>query len=346
VGKPRTETQDQPTEKNNGVDLATAVPGVKFLMHDIAAPELAMVPISDIEFGDQILPVDMSVVEALKEVFAIDRQVLPVPIRKHQDGRYELISGYADIIALRELGRIDALTLVVSGISDLDAQFLRIAHQIHPKLSVLDKALLHTRLEAVMKERAASQHETALQTNRNLSVRRIAEHLGFKKDVVLRSRKMARIHPDVHRDIRESKFENNQKALLDISEAGATAAEQRAKLQELIERRSIAKQNRTNKKKNIVAPLDAAMASAKMPRDERANEMPDVPEFLRRNRAKATYDQASGEWSRCWAIVLALGPEDRQRFFEECLLPIVHLGPSADASGTTEALRSGEGSAQ
>jgi hypothetical protein len=328
------------------VEIGKVTAGLHLLTHDIPVPELRVLAISDIEVGVQILPVDAGTVEALKEVFSIDGQVVPVPVRKHQDGRHELISGCADILALRELGRSDVLALVISGLTDLDAQFLEVASSIHPKLSVLNRALLHARLEPVIKERAASQHETALLTNRDLSVRKIAEHLGFKKDVVFRSRKMARIHPDVHRDIRELKFDNNQQALLDISDAGVTAAEQLAKLQELLERRSRAKQNRINPKKNVVAPLDAVIADREMPRDERANEMPDVPEFLRRNSAKVTYDQAKNEWSRCRDIVLALEPEDRQRFLNECVLPIVHTGPSAGAPGTAKMLPLSGGSDQ
>lgn len=334
------------TSEKEVVGTITTAPMLNCLMHDIPVPELGMLAISDIEVGVQILPVDAGTVEALKEAFSIDRQVVPVPVRKHQDGRHELISGYADILALRELGRSDVLVLVISGLTDLDARFLEVASSIHPKLSVLDRALLHARLEAVMKERVASQHETALQTNRDLSVRMIAEHLGFKKDVVLRSRKMARIHPDVHRDIRESKLDSNQKALLDISDAGATAAEQLAKLRELSERRSRAKQNRANPKKNGTAPLVAVIADREAPRDERGHEMPDVPEFLRRNNAKVTYDQAKNEWSRCRDIVLALEPGDRQRFLDECVLSIVHTGPSAGASGTAKVLPLCEGSAQ
>jgi|SRR5882724_883353 len=311
------------TSEKEVVGTITTAPMLDCLRHDIPVPELGMLAISDIEVGVQILPVDAGTVEALKEAFSIDRQVVPVPVRKHQDGRHELISGYADILALRELGRSDVLVLVISGLTDLDARFLEVTNSIHPRLSVLDRALLYARLEAVTKERAASQHETALLTNRDLSVRKIAEHLGFAKDVVLRSRKMARIHPDVHRDIREAKFDDNQKALLDVSDAGATAVEQLAKLQELSERRSRAKLNRANPKKNDIAPLVAVIGDREMPRDERGHEMPDVPEFLRRNSAKVTYDQVKNEWFRCYNLVLALDQEDRQRFTDECAVPVV-----------------------
>lgn len=316
-------------EKKVGLGQVAPVPELNFFSCDIPAPELMVLAISDISVGEQILPVNAPTVEAFKESFSIERQVVPILVRKHQDGHFELLSGIAEIQALSELGQTEVLATVVSGLTDLDARFLEVTSSIHPKLSVLDRTLLHDRLEAVMKETKASQHETAVQTNRDLSVRKIAEHFGFKKDMVLRSRKMARIHPDVHRDIREAKFDNNQKALLGISDAGATAAEQLAKLRELSERRSRGKQNRAKPKKNGIAPLVALIADREMRRDERANEMPDVPAFLRRN--SANYDQAKSEWSRCRDIVLALDPEDRQRFFNECVLPIVHTGPSVGA---------------
>jgi hypothetical protein len=315
--------EPSPQEKEMRPGQVTNVPGLNLLGHNVPAPELTMLPISSVEIGDQILPVDASAVEALKEVFSIDRQVVPVPIRKHQDGRYELISGYADICALRELGRSDVLALVVSGLSDLDARFLQIANNIHPKLPVLDRASLHARLKVVMDERAASQHETALSANRDLSVRKMAEHFGFKKDVILRWRKISRINPGVHHDIREANFDDNQNALLEIADSGATAAEQLAKLQELVKRRTRAKQNRGKAKRKDVAAFDAVNENWNLASDELTAGMPDVPEFLQRNRTKVTYDQVKNEWFRCYNLVLALNQEDRQRFKDECAVPVV-----------------------
>jgi ParB-like chromosome segregation protein Spo0J len=330
---PRTfaQTKEQnPQEKGEGPDQATTLSGFDLLGHNGPAPELSMLPISAIEIGDQILPVDASAVLALKEVFSIDRQIVPVPIRKHQDGRYELISGYADICALRQLGRSDVLALVVSGLSDLDARFLQIANNIHPKLPVLDRALLHARLMLVEAERAASQDETALSAHRDLSVRKIAEHLGFKKDVVLRLRKISLINPDVHQDIREAKFDDNQNALLEIAEAGATVAQQSTKLQELLERRSRSKQNRARGKG--VDAFGPVNGNCNLSSNEFSGGMPDIPEFLRKNGAKVTYDQVKKDWLRCYNLFLTLNQEDRQQFINECAVPVVPVSISTHSS--------------
>ena len=165
-------------EKKVGLGQVAPVPELNFFSCDIPAPELMVLAISDISVGEQILPVNAPTVEAFKESFSIERQVVPILVRKHQDGHFELLSGIAEIQALSELGQTEVLATVVSGLTDLDARFLEVTSSIHPKLSVLDRTLLHDRLEAVMKETKASQHETAVQTNRDLSVRKIAEHFG------------------------------------------------------------------------------------------------------------------------------------------------------------------------
>ena len=76
--------------------------------------------------------------------------------------------------------------------------------------------------------------------------------------------------------------------------------------EELSERRSRAKQNRANQKKNGIAPLVAVIADREMPRDEHANVMPDMPNFLRRNSAKVTYEQAKNECE--WTAVRRSAP--------------------------------------
>ena len=164
-----------------GPDRKPNVVGFDLLGHNGPAPELTVLPIASIEIGDQILPVDATTVEALKQVFLIDRQVVPVQIRKHGDGRHELISGHADICALRELGRTDVLAMVVSGLSDLDARFLEIANNIHPKLPVLDRALLHARLKVVMREQQRLNMRQILSLITELSLRRMAGPFRCKK---------------------------------------------------------------------------------------------------------------------------------------------------------------------
>jgi hypothetical protein len=97
------------------VEIGKVTAGLDLLMHGLRLPEVRVLAISDIEVGVQILPVDAGTVEALKEVFAIDGQVVPVPVRKHQNGRHELISGYAGISALGALGHSEVLALVTFG---------------------------------------------------------------------------------------------------------------------------------------------------------------------------------------------------------------------------------------
>jgi hypothetical protein len=102
--------------------VATAA-GLSFLMRDIPVPELGVLAISAIEVGVQTLPVDGGTVEALKDAFSIDGQVVPVPVRKHQDGRHELISGYADIRQHPALGKLSKLY------DPLDVHFQQSKHE-------------------------------------------------------------------------------------------------------------------------------------------------------------------------------------------------------------------------
>jgi hypothetical protein len=53
------------------------------------------------------------------------------------------------------------------------------------------------------------------------------------------------------------------------------------------------------------------------------NGMPDIPEFLRRDKARVTYGQIRDEWYRCEDLILGLDPKDQQRIVAECVAPFV-----------------------
>jgi hypothetical protein len=288
--------------------------------------EIAVLPVSDVAEGEQILPRDNAAIDAVKASISIGGQAAPITVRKLPGGRYQLLDGSAVIGALRELGQQDVSAIVVSGLSDWEASFRRIASYVRRTLTALDKALIYDRLRELMQEKTVSRDATPAgghQPN-EMHLRKLASHFGFSKDQVWRSAKIARISREAVEKIRELGLEDNQAALLKISGAGATADLQIAKAEELHSR---PKRGRSAAPKALPASLtDSGRAEAsgtENASDEGGSELPGIPHYLRRDRPEVSRGQLKENWLRVYELYLAADLAAREWFVVQYLVPLV-----------------------
>src|SRR5260370_24271999 len=123
--------------------------------------EFAVLPLSAVQESVQPFPPDPKAISDQKAAISIGGQSLLVTVRKHEDGRLEQLDGFHCTTALKELGRSNVSAVVVSGLTDWEADFRRLAGYLSPNLRALDKALLLAQL-LELRAQNASQDATPL----------------------------------------------------------------------------------------------------------------------------------------------------------------------------------------
>lgn len=283
--------------------------------------ELALLSVSEIAEGDQILPLDQNLVEAMKESISIGGQASPITLRKVQDGRFELLDGGVVVAAMRELQRRDISAIVLHGLSDWDASFRRIASYIRRNLTALDKALVYDRLLELVQEKA-SQVETPAGGRQPAEkyVRKLARHLGVSKDQVGRSLKIAGISHQVHERIRALGLADNSAAMLKIAAVGDDVDLQMAKAEEL---------GRRPKKGKTEPPMPALPKVPDGANTDVAKDASDIPLYLRRDRPEIGFDQIKEKWFQGEVLELLLAADHlfRRRFVDDCVMPSLFSTP-------------------
>jgi ParB-like chromosome segregation protein Spo0J len=307
--------------KRRALNYATTL-GLTIDHSSSAIQELATLPLSEIADGEQLLGLDPTAIAELRASILIGGQVAPIAVRKHGDGRLELLDGSTAVAALRELGQSSVSAIVISGLTEWEASFRRVAGYIRRNLKALDKALIHDRLLELMAEKL-SQVETPQGGHQPSEkyVRKLAKRLKLSKDQLSRSGKIARIASEAQEKIRLLGLDDNQAALLQIAAAGNTPDLQIAKAMELHH----APKRRTRSK----GPKETSTAAAKTTDPtpagdtESAPDELEIPIYLRRDRAEVLFDHIKEEWSRCNLrdMLFATEMTDRQRFLNECLIP-------------------------
>jgi hypothetical protein len=147
--------------------------------------------------------------------------------------------------------------------------------------------------------------------------------LKLSKDEVRRAVKIGTITPDVQREIRKVKLENNQTVLMQIADASELAEMQMAKLRDLI------KERRTKADHARRARL-AAAKSQKLVGD------PVVPIPLGKSAANVTWEQFEQVWknSEAYRLLLLSSFGIRERFYQEYATPLISPGYETSSGRT------------
>jgi len=160
-------------------------------------------------------------------------QGLLVTVRKHEDGQLEQLDGFHCTAALTELGHSNVSAVVLSGLTDWEANFRRIVGDFGPHLRTLDMAL---RLAQLIELRAQKATSSGGQLPTEKYQRKLAKELNLTKSKLFKLQQIARILPPVQMKVRELKLDNNRPALVKIAAAGCDVDVQMAKAEELSKR--------------------------------------------------------------------------------------------------------------
>lgn len=191
---------------------------------------LAVLPISKVDVGDQLLAPDRAAIAELKASIALGGDVAPpIVVRKRSNGVYELLDGYTRLAALREIGSPTISAIVWSNLSDWDARFRRNAGQRGRVRTALDRALIDDELFELMKEKVAQDATPrgGRQPDEQY-IRKVAKQLNISKDRLARSRQIAGIAVEVRQKLRDLGLDGNQALLLKIARAGDAAKQMEA----------------------------------------------------------------------------------------------------------------------
>jgi ParB family chromosome partitioning protein len=151
-----------------------------------------------------------------------------------QTDTYVLVAGLHRYKAVASLGHKDIAVVEFDG-DEIDARLWEISENLHrAELTKLE------RNEHIDEWRRLIQEKKAVQlappggeqpTDR--AIRATARELGIEKTAVIRATKIANIAPEAKAAAREAGFDNNQKMLLQIAEAGEDVEEQLARVHQL-----------------------------------------------------------------------------------------------------------------
>jgi transcriptional regulator with XRE-family HTH domain len=213
---------------------------------------------------------------------------------------------------------------VLSGLTDWDADFRRLAGYLGPNIKALDKALLLARL-LELRAQKVSQGETPSGGRQPSEkyLRKLAKELQLSKDQLFRSQKIASISPPVQQKIRELGLDDNQAALLKIAEVGDNPDLQLIKAKELHAPLNKGRPATLSSASTPVADMINEGGHPKAVSDESASVLPDIPLSLRRNRQEIDYERLKHKWSRVRGLFLSADPAVRERFITECLKPML-----------------------
>jgi hypothetical protein len=285
---------------------------------------LGNLPMSQIRIDKQPAPNDLEIVNELKVSIAQVGQTTPILIRQLTDGTHRLIDGRHRIEAMSEIGRKDCSALILTQLSDEDADILELVSNLHRrKLSPLDEATKYCKFLHYV-ERKVSQDATpsgGRQPNEKFH-QKAAGLLGISADRMARAERIAAIHPDAQTKARELGLHKEQAALLKIAKAGDRVDLQIAKALELH-----ARPKKGPKKPLGMSSGDAVTTGpttvAGLATGGSGSEMPDIPPFLKRDPREITYDHIKEKWARCEVqeLLFAAEPAIRRRFLDEDFMP-------------------------
>jgi len=315
-------------------------------------------PIGMVTIGARIIPEDSQMVTQLATSIRRTRQVTPILVRRISVG-YGLIDGLNRISALKRLGETEVLATVLDVTSDDEATACEAISNSHrrQKLTALDRAL--TDFAAVKYvEKMVSQ--VAIPSGgkqpKEKYHAKTARELGVSPDQIARSCKIAKIFPYVQRAIRQHDLEDNQRALLEIAGAGDDVQAQTHMLVRILNRIETSKAASKleegtlapaakSTKLSSSPPLRSDTSGPSMPVGSNSNGMEarslasNKDDSVQRRDASLSHTQpepqdkqtATGfdvikqEWEKTGgllSLLLEVAQDERQRFFDECLVPI------------------------
>jgi len=271
--------------------------------------------------ADEVLPPDLTAISAAKASISIGGAIPAISVRQAASERYDVLDGHAVVVALRELGKQKALVTVIAGLTDADASLWRLSSRIHGKLSRLDKAIIYDRLKDLTATKVAQFAPPGGKQPNEMNQRKFARLMKLSKEEVQRSSKIARIAPQVQREIRKLKLANKQDVLLQVAKAGGSVADQISFLRDLAGR------------KRVKTPRPSATSFS----EQALGQMTVSPDVLGmtgtsdRGADQLNYRQIVTEWEngRLRWMLTECERRDRERFVKECILPMVGSeGPS------------------
>jgi hypothetical protein len=193
------------------------------LKEKLRAGTATKLPISEIVVGDRIIPEDRNVVGQLVTSIKRIGQTTPILVRLGLDGKKILVDGLNRIAALKQLGELEVLAIVLDVTSDADAKACEAFSNGHrrQRLTALDRALIDVvQLQYVAQKVSQDATPRGGRQPKEKYHAKTAKELGVSTDQIARSCKIAKIVYYVQTAIRKRGLEDNQSLLLEVASSG------------------------------------------------------------------------------------------------------------------------------
>lgn len=187
------------------------------------------IPVSSIEVGQRLRPVDPAKVELIADSYRRQGQIAPIEVAPRGPGKWKLVIGLHRLEGARKAGRPTIQALRFDG--DADAQQLREIEEnlVRHDLNALDRAFHVERWFhhlGVLRKKGVSDKSIANQSFAEIAKRipvEIAEKAGLSERSIYNDLKLARMLADVRDKLAGLPIANSQADLLRFSKLEPTA---------------------------------------------------------------------------------------------------------------------------